>query len=408
MICRSCKSKKIHIIVDLGHTPPSNAFLNKRDLRNNEIFYPLKIFVCSNCWLVQTLNVLDNKSLFNNNYPYLSSYSDTLLSHVQDYTNKIIKRFKFNNSNSFLEIASNDGYLQDRFAASGLELLGIEPTSLAANIAKSKGHKVIKKFFGLEYSKDLVKKKGKFDLIIANNVFAHVPDINDFMLGIKVCLSKNGVVTIENPSVINLVEKNQFDTIYHEHFSYLSLTSVEFIAKNNMLDVFDVEESFIHGGSIRYYLQHKNTQRYKKSERVTKLKEFEFSKGSKDIKTYAGFRENCKKIKVDFLKFLYLKISKGKKFAAYGAAAKGNTFLNYCGLKEDIIQFIVDRNPKKIGLYAPGSHIPIVDEDYLIKMKPDYVIILPWNLKREIKDQLKYVRNWKAKFICAIPRLEIF
>ncbi len=408
MICRSCKSSKLNLMIDLGHTPPSNSFLYKKDLKNNELFYPLKIYVCSNCWLVQTLDVIDEKSLFNPEYLYLSSYSETFLSHVHDYTRDIIKRFDLSNSNSLLEIASNDGYLQDRFAEFGLELLGIEPTSIAANISKSKGHKVIKNFFGLNFSKDLVKKKGKFDLIIANNVLAHVPDINDFMLGLKTCLSSNGVITIENPSIVNLIEKNQFDTIYHEHFSYLSLTSVEFVTKKNMLEIFDIEECSIHGGSIRYFLQHQKTGKNKISKKVKKLRDLEYSKGYQKIKTYEKFNEKSKKIKIDFLKFIFLEISKGKKIAAYGAAAKGNTFLNYCGLKNDIIQFIVDRNPKKIGLFAPGSYIPVVNEEYLKKTKPDYVLILPWNLKNEIRTQLHYIRNWKAKFICAIPKLEIF
>ena len=408
MICRSCKSDKLNLMLDLGHMPPSNAFLSKKDLKNNELLYPLKIYVCSNCWLVQTHDVVDNKKLFNPAYPYLSSYSDTFLSHNKKYANDIIRRFKFNKKHKCLEIASNDGYLQEIFAESGIKLLGIEPTNLAASIAKSKGHKVIEDFFNHKFSKDLIKKEGNFDLIIANNVFAHVPDINDFLSGIKTCLSKNGIITIENPSVINLVEMNQFDTIYHEHFSYLSLTSVEFIAKKNRLEVFDVEESEIHGGSIRYYLQHSDIKKYKKSKKVKKLRELEISKGSKNIKTYDRFNESCQKIKVDFLKFLHSKISKGKKFAAYGAAAKGNTFLNYCGLKKDTINFIVDRNPKKKGLYSPGSYIPIVAENYLLQNKPDYIIILPWNLKNEIKNQLNYVREWKAKFICAVPKLEIF
>ena len=408
MICRSCKSDKLNLMVDLGHTPPSNAFLSKKDLKNNELFYPLKIYVCSNCWLVQTHDVVDNKKLFNSNYPYLSSYSDTFLSHNKKYAENIIRRFEVNERHRCLEIASNDGYLQEIFAESGIKLLGIEPTNLAASIAKSKGHKVIEVFFNHKFSKELIKKQGHFDLIIANNVFAHVPDINDFISGVKTCLSKNGIITIENPSVINLIEMNQFDTIYHEHFSYLSLTSVEFIAKKNKLDVFDVEESEIHGGSIRYYLQHSDVKKYKKSKNLKKLRELEISKGAKDLKTYNKFNKNCQKIKVEFLKFLYYQISKGKNFAAYGAAAKGNTFLNYCGLSKDTINFIVDKNPKKIGLYSPGSYIPIVNEEYLFKKKPDYIIILPWNLKKEIQKQLNYVREWGAKFICAVPKLKIF
>lgn len=408
MICRSCKSNKLKLIIDLGYTPPSNAFLFEKDFSDKELYYPLKVYVCSNCWLVQTHDVVDSKKLFNPKYPYLSSFSDTFLSHNKKYAKNIIRRFNIKKSHNCLEIASNDGYLQDIFAKSKIELLGIEPTNLASNIAKSKGHKVIKEFFNHKFSKDLIKQKGEFDLIIANNVFAHVPDINDFLSGIKTCLSKSGIVTIENPSVINLIEMNQFDTIYHEHFSYLSLTSVNYIAEKNKLEVFDVEESEVHGGSTRYYLQHNEIKKYRKSNNVKKLEELEISKGVKNIDTYRKFNENCKKIKVDFLKFMYGELSKGKKFAAYGAAAKGNTFINYCGLKNDAINFIVDRNPNKIGLYAPGSYIPIVNEDSLVQKKPDYVIILPWNLKKEIKNQLNYVREWKAKFICAVPQLEIF
>ena len=367
MICRSCKSKKLNLTVDLGHNPPSNAFIFEKDLSDKESFYPLKVYVCSNCWLVQTHDVVDSKKLFNPKYPYLSSYSDTFISHNKKYTKNIISRFKINKSHKCLEIASNDGYLQDIFSKHEIELLGIEPTNLASNIAKSKGHKVIKKFFNHKFSKDLIKQIGEFDLIIANNVFAHVPDINDFLSGIKTCLSKSVVVTIENPSVINLIEMNQFDTIYHEHFSYLSLTSVEYIAKKNNLEVFDVEESEIHGGSTRYYLQHNEVKKHRKSNNVKRLEELEISKGVKNIDTYNKFNDSCKKVKKNFLKFLYDELSKGKKFAAYGAAAKGNTFINYCGLKNDTINFIVDRNPKKIGLYTPGSYIPIVNEDCLVK-----------------------------------------
>ena len=408
MICRSCKSSKLNLIVDLGFAPPSNAFLKEENLEKNEIYFPLKVYVCSKCWLVQTQDVVDHKLLFNCNYPYFSSYSKTFLNHCKTYCEMVVKRFNLSKSSNLLEIASNDGYLQDQFSLNGLNLTGIEPTDSAANIAISKGHKVIKQFFGTKLANKLKSKSGLFDLIVANNVFAHVPDINDFMKGIKICLSPSGVATIENPSVINLINKNQYDTIYHEHFSYLSLTSVEFIANKNQMEVFDVEKIPVHGGSIRFFLKHKKSKQNSRTKKLQNFKSNEMVKGVKNLNMYKHFGIKCIKNKNKFMKFLYNSVSTGKKIVAYGAAAKGNTFLNYCGVSSDLIEFIVDKNPKKVGMYAPGSHIPILEEKNLKKTKPHFIIILPWNLKDEIASQLSYVKKWGAKFVVGIPKLEIF
>ena len=407
MKCRACNNNDCEEVIDMGTAPPSNAFLAEEQLNCVEGYYPLKLYVCKICWLVQTLDQFPADELFVDDYPYFSSYSSTFLNHCEDYCKKILSRFEISSESKLLEIASNDGYLQDIFKKQGFKLIGVEPTKSAANIAKKKGHEVHDVFFGTKLGLDFANQKSQFDLIIANNVFAHVPDINDFALGIKKCLTPNGIVTIENPSVMSLVNECLFDTIYHEHYSYLSLKSVINITKKNGLKIFDVDKISVHGGSIRYYLTHTENDKQSVSENVLCLQNEEYQKGVEDIRTYMNFAQKCNELKNQFCKFVYSILSDGKSLACYGAAAKGNTFLNYCGLGAKEIDFIVDKNPQKWGKYAPGSRIKIQPIDALHSKKPDFIIILPWNLKTEIIHELKFTKNWGAKLVCAIPNLEI-
>ena len=407
MKCRACLSHDCEIIVDMGSAPPSNAFLDSKKLNCVESYYPLKIYVCKKCWLVQTQDFFAADELFVEDYPYFSSYSSIFLSHCKAYCDSVTQRFKISKDSKLLEIASNDGYLQDIFLNRGYKLIGIEPTSAAAAIAIKKGHNVYKEFFSSSVVKKLFSNTSKFDLIIANNVFAHVPDVNDFALGIKNCLSTNGVVTIENPSVLPLITECLFDTIYHEHYSYLSLKSVTNIAQKNGLKIFDVDKIAVHGGSLRYYLTHSENKNFIESQQVKALQFEEQQAGIDDLRTYDQFAKKCNGIKNEFCKFVYNSIADGKKLVCYGAAAKGNTFLNYCGLSGKEIDFIIDKNPAKWGKYSPGSRIEIKPIEVLQTEKPDFVIILPWNLKDEIFRDIFFVKDWGAKFVCAIPKLEI-
>lgn len=407
MKCRACSSRDCKIIVDLGAAPPSNAFLVGEQLNNVEAYYPLKIFVCRKCWLVQTQDFFAADELFVEDYPYFSSYSSMFLNHCKAYCDDVTKRFKISRDSNLLEIASNDGYLQDIFHGRGYRLTGIEPTSAAASVAIEKGHKVHQEFFGSSLVSKLFSKTTKFDLIIANNVFAHVPDINDFTLGIKKCLSSDGIVTIENPSLVTLITECLFDTIYHEHYSYLSLRSVSSIADRNGLKVFDIDKIAVHGGSLRYYLTHSENKNLNETENVRAVHFEEQLAGIDNIKTYEHFAQQCKNIKNEFCKFVYNQLADGKRLACYGAAAKGNTFLNYCGLSGREIDFIIDKNPAKWGKFSPGSRIKIKSLEALRTEKPDFVIILPWNLKDEIFKEINFVKDWGAKLVCALPILEI-
>ena len=407
MKCRACNSHECELIIDMGTAPPSNAFLADEKLNCVEPYYPLKIYVCIKCWLVQIEDFFTSDELFVEDYPYFSSYSSMFLDHCEAYCDYVTKRFKISKDSKLLEIASNDGYLQDIFQKQGFKLMGIEPTSAAAAISVKKGHIVHKEFFSSSLVKKLFSPTTKFDLIVANNVFAHVPDINDFAIGMKNCLSPNGIVTIENPSVLPLIKECLFDTIYHEHYSYLSLNSVTNIAQRNGLKVFDVDKIAVHGGSLRYYLTHTENNNLNKSGKVEALHLEEQQAGMKELKTYEQFAQHCNSIKNQFCKFVYDTIAEGKKLACYGAAAKGNTFLNYCGLSSKEIDFIVDKNPAKWGKFSPGSRIEIKSIDALHTEKPDFVIILPWNIKEEIFSEINFVKEWGAKFVCAIPRLEI-
>lgn len=407
MTCRFCKTELKHVFIDLVNSPPSNSFLKKEQLNEPETFYPLKVFTCHSCFLVQVDEYKKSDDIFNSDYVYFSSYSTTWLQHAKAYTEMMIQRFGFNEKSQVVEVASNDGYLLQYFVEKKVPVLGIEPTSNTAAVAMEKGVNTISEFFGTKLAKELVAKGTRADLLLGNNVLAHVPDIVDFTRGIKTILAPAGVVTMEFPHLMQLVDNSQFDTIYHEHFSYLSFHTVKQIFAAEGLEMFDVEELSTHGGSLRVFARHKEDNSKPVSSRVGDLIKKEIAKGMDKLPYYEAFPMKAEKVKLDFLAFLIEQKRKGKKVAAYGAAAKGNTLLNFCGVKNDLIDFVVDANPHKREKYLPASHIPVKSEDYLKEQKPDYVVILPWNLKEEIVKQLDYIRKWNAQFVVPIPSLQV-
>jgi len=393
--CRFCNNKLKYEFIDLINSPPSNSFLTKEQLNEPEIFYPLKLYVCNNCFLVQIDEYKKSKEIFCNDYAYFSSYSTSWLEHCKKYVDMITKKLKLDNNSTVIEIASNDGYLLQYFVTKKIPVLGIEPTACTAKTAKEKGIETIEEFFNTTLAYKLTNRNILSDLIIANNVLAHVPDINDFVKGLKILLKANGVITLEFPHLFRLIEKSQFDTIYHEHFSYFSFITVKKIFEFHGIDLFDVEEIPTHGGSLRIYGKHVEDKTKIISDNVKILIEKEQSKGMNKIKYYMNFQAKIGQKE------------KNKEVIAYGAAAKGNTLLNYCGIKNDLIELVVDKSPYKQAKYLPGSHIPVVNEDEIKKRKPDYILILPWNIKEEIMEQLNYVREWGGKFIIPIPRLKV-
>ncbi len=408
MNCRFCQNKLTHQFVDLGFSPPSNSFLKPEQLNQPETFYPLRIMVCEKCYLVQIDEFASHEDIFNSDYVYFSSFSKSWLEHAKKYTEMMIERFKFDDQSQVIEIASNDGYLLQYFQQKGISVLGIEPTSNTAAAAKEKGIDSIVDFFGVRLATKLSEKGTKADLLLGNNVLAHVPDIRDFVGGLKILLNSNGIITFEFPHLMQMIDKNQFDTIYHEHFSYLSLTTVSQIFNEFGLDIFDVEELPTHGGSLRIFAKHIENISIPNSGHVLAMLEKENQFGLTTIETYTTYQEASEKVKNDFLIFLLNAKNQGKKVAAYGAAAKGVTLLNFCGVRKDLINFVVDASPHKQSKFLPGIHVPVVSEEEISKNKPDYVVILPWNLKEEISAQLSYVRSWDAKFVVAVPKLEIF
>lgn len=408
MKCRFCKNDLEFIFVDLNNSPPSNSFLTKEDLNTEEIYYPLRLYVCENCFLVQIPEHKKASDIFDKDYIYFSSFSKSWLEHCKEYSENIIKRFNVNQQSLVTEIASNDGYLLQYFKEKNIPVLGIEPTENTAAAAREKGINTISKFFGETFANELSKKNSKADLLIGNNVLAHVPDINDFVKGMKIVLKDGGVITMEFPHLMKLVEEKQFDTIYHEHFSYLSFTTVEKIFAFHNLTIFDVEEIPTHGGSLRIYAQHKEYDSARPAgESVTILRNKEKSAGLTELAYYKDFQEKVDAIKYDLLNFLIQQKKSGKKVAAYGAAAKGNTLINYCGIRKDLISFVTDASPFKQNKFLPGSHIPVLNEDELKIFKPDFVLILPWNIKEEIMNQLNYINEWGGKFVTAVPELNI-
>lgn len=407
MNCRHCKSELKHTFLDLGSSPPSNSYLSVKTLMEPEKWYPLKVLVCDQCWLVQTEDFVGFDEMFSEEYAYFSSFSTSWLEHSEKYVADMIARFGMDASSLLVEVAANDGYLLQFAKKQNIPCLGIEPTHSTAVAAREKGLEIVESFFGETLAKELVAQGRSASLTAANNVLAHVPDINDFVKGFSILLHEDGVSTFEFPHLLNLVNDIQFDTIYHEHFSYLSLTAVKAVFATNGLTVFDVEELNTHGGSLRIYAQRTDTGKRTITKAVGDLLAKEENAGMRSIAYYEGMEPKVRKVKLDLLQFLITAKQEGKRIAAYGAAAKGNTMMNYAGIRSDLVDFVVDRNPAKQNMYMPGSRIPIVPEDMLKTEKPDYVCILPWNLKDEVMSQLDYIRGWNGKFIIAIPRLTI-
>ena len=408
MKCRHCGSDVSHVLVDLGVAPPSNAYLTKLALKRPEKFFPLRVLVCENCWLVQAEAYSRAAELFNEEYAYFSSFSTEWLDHAKKYVDQMVKRFDLTKASVVSEVAANDGYLLQFVNEKGISCYGIEPTASTANAARQKGVEIIQDFLNMGLAGELRRQGRLVDLLVANNVLAHVPDINDFSEACHTLLKPNGVFTCEFPHLLNLISQHQFDTIYHEHFSYLSFGTVVSIFAKNGLNVFDVEKLDTHGGSLRVYAQRSDTGKHTVDARVEKLVSEENTAGMTSIAFYRGFQEHAERVKNEFLQFLIEKKKEGKLVVGYGAAAKGNTLLNFAGAKRDLIKYVVDRSPHKQGKYMPGSRIPIVSEDRFHSDKPDFVVIFPWNLSAEIANQLKYLSSSGTEFVTAVQQLSIF
>ena len=407
MKCRHCGAGLTLPLVDLGSAPPSNAYLAEQTMHAPEKWFPLRVLVCTDCWLAQTEDYAGADELFPAGYAYFSSYSTTWLQHAERYVADMAKRFGLNANSHVIEIAANDGYLLQYVKARGIPCLGVEPATGTAAAARIKGIEIVEDFFGIRLAEQLAAQGRQADLAAANNVLAHVPDINDFVRGFARLLKPQGVATFEFPHLLRLVEQNQFDTIYHEHFSYLSLTAVTRILERNGLLVFDVEELPTHGGSLRVFAQRRDTGRREATNRVAQVLAREKAAGMATPDFYVGFQSKADRVKNDFLAFLIETKRAGRKVAAYGAAAKGNTLLNYAGVRPDLLPYVVDRNPAKQGKYLPGSRIPIAVESRIRDDRPDYVVILPWNLREEVAAQLDYIREWGGQFVIAVPALEL-
>ena len=407
MKCRYCQTELEYVFLDLGFAPPSNAYLSREDLRAPEVTYPLKIFVCNKGWLVQTEDYTEAKKLFSRDYAYFSSTSKSWLEHSSQYAKMISEHLNLNEKSFVVEIASNDGYLLKNFVGNKIPCLGIEPTESTANEAERIGVPVLREFFSENIALSLLKEGKSADLICGNNVYAHVPNIKEFTKGLKILLKKDGLINLEFPHLMRLIENNQFDTVYHEHFSYLSLTFVSRIFFETGLRLYDVEELKTHGGSLRIYGCHIDDPRPTKVSISNLLKKEEMF-GLKNINTYLNFQEKANRVKNIFLEFLLKEKLEGKTIAAYGAAAKGNTLLNFAGIKNDLIGFVCDAAYSKQNKFLPGSHIPILPPTELINKKPDWVIIFPWNIADEIIIQQKEIYSWGGKFVIAVPELRVF
>jgi SAM-dependent methyltransferase len=407
MKCRHCHAPLDTSFVDIGTSPPSNSYLTIADLDRPERYYPLRVAVCSTCWLVQTEDFTDREEFFSDDYAYFSSFSTSWLDHSQRYVEAMQRRFALDDASLVIEVAANDGYLLQYVKAAGIGALGIEPTHSTAVAARDKGIEIVEEFFGIALADRLVGEGRSADLTAANNVLAHVPDINDFVAGFARLLKPAGVATFEFPHLLEMVEHGQFDTIYHEHYSYLSLTAVERIFAANGLAVFDVETLPTHGGSLRVYAQRADGGSHPRTDAVDAMLAREAERGVAGADFYAGFQARVDRVKDAFVDFLIDAKRDGKRVAAYGAAAKGNTLLNFAGIRRDLLPWVVDRNPAKAGKFMPGSRIPIVTEDRIREERPDLIVILPWNIKDEVIAQLDYAREWGAQFVTAIPELRI-
>ncbi len=406
MTCRHCKSDQLHQFVDLGFQPPSNAYRLKDQLKHEETHFPLRVNICAKCFLAQTEDYTSREDLFDEEYAYFSSTSTSWLKHAEEYSKKIISRLQLGQKSFVVEVACNDGYLLKNFKNTNIECLGVEPTLGTANAAKALGIEVIEEFFGQNLSHQICSSHKKADLIIANNVYAHVPNINDFTLGIKNLLADDGVVTLEFPHLLNLIKEKQFDTIYHEHFSYFSLHTVKKIFEAFELKVFDVEILSTHGGSLRVYGCHMASNQ-KTSITVIDLLKAETAYGLTSLATYLGFQSEIEIVKNKFLETLIKIKNENKTIVGYGAAAKGNTLLNYAGVKKDLLPVVFDASKAKQGKYLPGSHIPILSVEKVLEHPTDFILIIPWNIKTEIISQLKGIVDDQVQFLTAIPSMEV-
>lgn len=403
--CRFCGAKLHHTFVDLGMSPLCESYVGPDRLNQMEPFYPLHVYVCDRCFLVQLEEYVHPAEIFSE-YAYFSSYSDSWLEHAKNYAEMIVREMNLDNRSRIIELGSNDGYLLQYFVQKGLSVRGVEPAVNVAAAAEKRGVPTVVKFFNSETARELCAQFGQADLLIGNNVLAQVPDLNDFVAGMKMLLAPTGVITMEFPHLMRLMEANQFDTIYHEHFSYFSYSAVERIFAAHDLILFDVEELSTHGGSLRIFGRHASTKPI--SGRVLEMRQREQNAGFSRLQTYSNFGEQVRQTKWKLLEFLIGVKRDGKSIAGYGAPGKGNTLLNYCGIRTDFIDYTVDRNPYKQGKYLPGTRIPIFDPQKLIETKPDYLLILPWNLKDEIMSQMSAVRQWGAKFVVPIPEVAVY
>lgn len=408
MTCRHCGADATLLLVDLGSAPPSNGFLTHEALAGPEAWLPLRVLVCERCWLVQTEDFVRAEQIFASDYTYFSSYSSSWLSHAERYVGDMVSRFALDLDSHVVEVAANDGYLLQYVKARGIPCTGIEPTASTAAAARERGIPIVEAFFGSELAEEFARTGRQADLVTANNVLAHVPDINDFVRGFAALLKPRGVATFEFHHVKQLIDGCQFDTVYHEHFSYLSLTAVDRIFSAGGLVVFDVEEHPTHGGSLRVFAQRADTGQQPRSPAVEAVLNAEDSAGLRNPAYYQGFQDRVLKVKHDFLSFLLTARADGKAVAGYGAAAKGNTLLNFAGVRPDLLAFVVDRNPAKQGKFLPGSRIPVVGEGKLEQARPDFVVIFPWNLKDEVIREQAHVGEWGGRFVTAVPELKIW
>ena len=403
--CRFCDQPLEVVLVDLGMSPLSNAFIRPEQLRSMEPFYPLTVYVCTECFLVQVPMFEAPEEIFGD-YVYFSSYSDAWLRHAEEYCVMICKRLRLDQNSRVVEIASNDGYLLQYLKAGGIPVLGIEPAANVARVAEERGIRTVTEFFGRELARRLAAEGESADLLLGNNVLAHVPDINDFVGGLKILLAPEGTITMEFPHLLRLMDETQFDTIYHEHFSYLSLTAVDTIFAAHGLTITDVEELPTHGGSLRIYAAHREVNP-SRAPAVAELAQREIAAGLRSRQAYETFSARVAAVKRALLRFLIDVREAGKVVAAYGAAAKGNTLLNYCGVRRDLIDYAVDRSPHKQGLFLPGTHIPVLGPEHVRETRPDYLLILPWNIKAEIMEQMAFIREWGGQFVTAIPSVQV-
>lgn len=404
--CRSCKRQLPPPFLDLGNSPLSNAYLSEKDVHKPEPYFPLEIYYCHHCHLVQLDEFETPEHIFSADYAYFSSYSSSWLAHCKSYVDMMVERFSLNKKCLVMEIASNDGYLLQYFKKYSIPVLGVEPSKNTAEIATGKGIPTDITFFNTTYATEMARTSHLADLIIGNNVLAHNPDLNDFAEGLRIGLKPQGIITMEFPHLLKLIKNNQFDTIYQEHYSYLSLHAVQYLFNSHNLEIFDVEQLPTHGGSLRIYAKHLNNKT-KISSRIREMLETERRAGLCDPSTYENFSGKVKTTKRALLEYLIGVKKEGKTIVGYGAPAKGNTLLNYCGIRTDFLDYTVDANPHKQNLFLPGTHIPILHPDRIKIDKPEYILILPWNIKEEILEQLSYVHEWRGKFIIPIPELQV-